>query len=516
MSEFVLDIDKVQLGAPAAERDIARGLEHYFVESEAFRRVSSGSKTIVIGNRGAGKSAIFQVMAARAKKRKSAIVIELAPEDYSYELLQQSMLAESQGSWVKHGAYAVAWKYLIYVSVMKSLAKDAERQAKSSATGQISRYVRDNHYLADQGKLSALISYLKRLEGVKVGKYEAGLKTRELEKLYRLEEIAGLFPALEKALESRKVIVLVDELDRGWDASEDAQAFVAGLFQACVSVNELSPNLTVYMSLRQELYENIPALYEDAQKFRDLIETVTWDERGLRKLICERLRYSISESHSWSRASEPRKWSDETVWSALFEETLSYRRSNSFNYIVDRTLYRPRELIQFCGQVVDGARNSATPQPIDYSSISSAERIYSEDRGKDIAAEFRFQYPGLLKIFETFRGKTFTMDRHELEEHCLGILLEPWVSGQEYPWLAAEEPETLLEALWKVGFLRAQAVGGIKGQTRSGSAYLGVYQAASLNIASIGRFQVHPMFRSWLSMREPKSARRSTAPEEGS
>ena len=70
-------------------------------------------------------------------------------------------------------------------------------------------------------------------------------------------------------------MVLVDELDRGWDSSEDARAFVSGLFQACVSMNEVRPNLRVYVSLRQELYDDIPALYEDAQKYRDLLETIS-------------------------------------------------------------------------------------------------------------------------------------------------------------------------------------------------------------------------------------------------
>ena len=52
----------------------------------------------------------------------------------------------------------------------------------------------------------------------------------------------------------------------GWDSSEDAQAFLAGLFQACLSVNSLHDNLRVYISLRQELYDDVPALYEEAQK----------------------------------------------------------------------------------------------------------------------------------------------------------------------------------------------------------------------------------------------------------
>ena len=51
---------ELNFGAPAAERDIAQGLRDYFVESEAYNRVKSGTKTIVLGNRGAGKSAILK------------------------------------------------------------------------------------------------------------------------------------------------------------------------------------------------------------------------------------------------------------------------------------------------------------------------------------------------------------------------------------------------------------------------------------------------------------------------
>ncbi|HXT89156.1 MAG TPA: hypothetical protein VN714_07850 [Trebonia sp.] len=49
-------LSMVDFGAPAAERDIERGLEEYFVESEAYNRVRSGTKRILIGGRGIGKA----------------------------------------------------------------------------------------------------------------------------------------------------------------------------------------------------------------------------------------------------------------------------------------------------------------------------------------------------------------------------------------------------------------------------------------------------------------------------
>jgi len=50
---------------------------------------------------------------------------------------------------------------------------------------------------------------------------------------------------------------------------------------------DLSPHLRVCMSLRQELYDSIPELYEDAQKYRDLLEVISWDEKSLLKLIAK-------------------------------------------------------------------------------------------------------------------------------------------------------------------------------------------------------------------------------------
>lgn len=495
-ADKVLDLSTLTLGAPAAERDINQGLADYFVESEAFRRVADGPKRIVLGNRGTGKSAIFKVLADRRRKAKLAVV-ELAPEDYSYEMLSTVLAKEAEGSWAKHGAYAVAWKFLIYVSVMRAVVGDATRVQKGPV-GRLQRYLRDRHADEQGSKLSMLVAYLKRMEGIKVGPLEASVKTRDLERMYKLDEISPLLDDLREALKSRPVVMLVDELDRGWDASEDAKAFVSGLFQACVKLNELSPHLQVYMSLRQELYDSIPALYEDAQKARDMIEVISWDEPSLLHLVANRVRYSVPEM---------RAYADEACWAAVFAETLQYRGNKSFNYVVDRTLYRPREVIEFGTRAVEVAQDRGSAGfPIDYSVISDAEMAYSEARIQDIAAEYRFQYPGLGSVFEVFRGKTYLMDRTALEEVCLELVTNEVPTDESTEaWLQGADPEYVIETLWRVGFLRARAVGGVKARRRSGSSYLGPHQVGSLNLQSITQFQVHPMFRAHLGMKEAKA-----------
>lgn len=499
-----LDLAKISLGSPAAERDWA--LKSYFVKSDAYKRVALGNSRILIGNRGVGKSAIFEFIAAESKGKPNTSVIKLSPDDYSYELLSEIMTKESDGSWKKQGAYSVAWKYLLYVLIMKSLAKNATESVGKGdgkkSLSNIRKYLRENHSEGNRGVWDALISYLKRLEGVKIARYEVTAKARELQKLYRLEELHFLMPDLREVLKHHEVIIFVDELDRGWDAGEDAQAFVAGLFQACLEINSLTPKLRLYMSLRQELYENIPALYDDAQKVRDIIETIRWDESGLRTLITQRIRHALVDSHPEGPYAQ---MGEEDIWSVVYSETLAYRNTRSFNYVVDRTLYRPREIIQFCTQILERGSQDSNTAPLDYPVVVTAESAYSEDRAKDIAAEYRFQYPGLIKIFESFRGKSYLLEDAELENICIEIVLKEEASASGIPWVKDMEASDLIEVLWRVGFLRAQAVGGIKGQQRSGSRYVGVFQVGSLDLSSITRYQVHPMFRSWLALKEPKN-----------
>lgn len=493
MQGETLDFRKIALGAPAAERD--RALAGYFVESDAFKNVVDGKKYILLGNRGSGKSAIFKVLAARAKGAKS-LIIELSPDDYSYEMLKSCLKSEKEGSWAKHGAYTVGWKYILFIQIMKAL-NDGGKGFKRGSSAKIYTYLRDHIKGEQTNPIGALISFLKRLEGIKVASYEAKLKTHELQSLYKLEEIEPLIPEILSLCKLKRTFVLIDELDKGWDSSEDAKAFISGLVQAANSINQYTPDLRVVVSLRQELYDSIPSLYEDAQKFRDVMEFVSWDETSLLKLLAARLRHALPNLKNAD---------DIEVWNAVFPETLDFRKTKSFHYLVDRTLYRPREIIQFVTDVVEHAGKEGA-HSINYERISSAEVNYSKARTQDIAAEYKFQYPGLMHVFEAFRGKNYSFARNEAEAIATEIGLDDRLNLPTGSWAYLQDPDVILHVLWKIGFIRAYAVGGVKAKRRSGSQYVGSHQIDNLDIRSVTRFQVHPMFRTFLSMKEGKGTK---------
>jgi hypothetical protein len=478
------------LGAPAAEEDNV--LLRSFVVSDAYDAFKKNLAFIAIGARGSGKSAIFRKLAVE-KEQVGCAVVEIKPDHYSYEMLGQVIRSEVSGNWAKQAAYSVSWKYVLIITALKALCMDKSKLRRDGFK-QIYGFLASRFFGHQDDPKELLISYLKRLEQVKIAGTE--VKLRELDRLYKLEELEGCLPQLSQCLDSQHVAIFVDELDRGWDNSEDAKHFVAGLFQAAIEINRIHPNLRVYISLRQELYDTIPEIYQDAQKIRNSIRYLKWNEDDLKRLAEQRLAAIFSDIHF----EPPSNW-----WNCVFEETIKYRKTKSFNYFVDRTTYRPREIILFLNECIASHRDIGTK--MDYGTISSAEYEYSKGRNDDIAAEFRFLHPGLNEVFERFRGANFSLTREELDEYMIEILVNPQKYRSAKSWLDGQDESYLLRVLWSCGFLKAYIVGAVKGNVRPGSQYVGYHQLQSTSVPldSIKNFHIHPMFRAYLGLKEKKS-----------
>jgi len=481
------DIKKVNFGKLAAEREIDNGLKQYFIETGAFVRLRDGEKSILLGNRGSGKSAIIKMLSEHFRKR-NCLVVELLPEDYSYEMLQKSSIKQEEGEWVKVSSYIAAWKYLIYVVAMKTYIKDSDTVVKSHAKG-VYQYIRKYHKGYDKlNNWGIFTNYLKRIEGIKIGPYEAGIKTKELQELYKLEEVSNLLDQLHLLTDKKPIVFLIDELDKGWDASKEAQAFIGGLFQASISLNQLSNNFKVIISLRKELYDNIPLLYEDYQKYNDMFEIIEWSRDSLFKLITKRISVSLSK---------PIILNDRELWAAVFSNNI--QGFSSFDYIIERTLNRPRELLQFCIDSKERAIEIRSDK-IDINAIVTSEVKYSNKRTKDIATEYKFQYPNLLNLFEIFRGKNCNFTRIKLEELFVRVLLGEIKLSNCESWLNNQSEEYLINILWQVGFLKIYTNCYIDGVLSEG--YFGINDVSQSNISSVTKFQIHPMFRMYLGVVE--------------
>lgn len=452
----------------------------------------AGEKLILLGNRGIGKSAIFQ-MIAHKEKVASNVVLQMSPEDYSYQMLTDIISVDGEGQvWGNTGAFAAAWKYLILIQVMKELRK-VMGGGNGKATVEERRlrsFLRDNFIDSSNSPLDMLIGYIKRMQGVQIGPYEASIKVRELTKLYKLEEIEPHLEVMKKLARRTRVSVLVDELDTGWDNSETSKSFVAGLFQACNAINRMAPgHLRVYVSLRQELYNGIPALYDDAQKYRDLFEFIKWDPESLRKLLISRIQHFVPAL---------RQASPDEAWRTVFPD------SRSFRFMIDRSQHRPRELITYATAALNFARSRGITSSIPIDALIATEVEYSRERSNDVVREFKSDHPGLDSVFACFREKSPIWPRGVLEELCLELALgaRP-VSREAFTWVDGRDPDRLLDVLWQVGFLKAEA----KRAPHESARFVASYEDPYVNLVESSRFAVHPMFHAYLGLGSPSLSR---------
>ena len=482
---MLLDIRLLNLGSDSAERDIAVGLSEYFYQNSTYHKFFNSDKTILVGNRGAGKSAIFKYMAA-VEARKGHLVIELSPEEYSYELLSQYLRSEKEGAWGKQSAYSVAWQYLLYNLIFKKIV-DEKRGLLLGSQKDIYAYVNTNLQSQSLNTIGILFAYLKRLEEIKLGSFEGFQKSRELQALYSLEEIKNLQPSLKAVLKRTRIKIFIDELDKGWDNSEDARYFLAGLFQAAQKLNLISPNLRVYISIRQELFDNIPQIYEDAQKIREDVEVIRWGKTELLELIGLRIAHCFPDLQRHNAARR---------WNAVFISHLDSQREESMDYIIDRTQLRPRELLQFCKLCIDYFDEG---KQIDESNIFAAEEVYSEQKIKDLDSEYRFKYPHLLDLFEVFRGRKSHYSKEELEYLLLSVVCGELDVDRASNWVLPMDYLELKKLLWNIGFVKAKVPKAHKSAPKG--CYLGHYEMPTINLENVHYFCIHPAFRYFLSLK---------------
>ena len=503
-----LDIKSLNLGSVSAERDIDVGLAEYFYQNDAYNRFLNGRKTILVGNRGAGKSAIFKYIGATERK-KGHLVLELSPEEYSYELLSEYLRSEKEGSWGKQSAYSVAWQHLLYALTFKKIVEN-KRGLLLGAQKNIYNYVNSSGIAQENSSIGILVDYLKRIERVKVESLQGTLRSRDLQALYDLEEIKALLPSLSNVLRNTRITILIDELDKGWDNSDDARYFIAGLFQATQKINTFNSNLRIYVSIRQELFDNIPQIYEDAQKIREDVEVIRWGQNELLELISLRIAHSFPESENLTATKR---------WKAIFVSRLSTSDIDSLDYIIDRTQLRPRELLQFCKLCVEFAHYSLVSKRIDERAIAAAEESYSEQKTRDLAAEYRFQYPYLLDVFEAFRGHSTCYSKEDLDFLLLSMVCGEVDVDRAANWVLDTDYLELKQILWKIGFLKVlvpRSAGSAKSH-RSRSAkqlsaseklssarhtFLGHYELPTVNLENIEQFKVHPACTKFLHLKD--------------
>jgi hypothetical protein len=479
-------VSKLYFGRDAAERDMADGLLGAgFLRTQAYEAALSGRKTLVIGRKGSGKSAICMQLAEGDQQASRTALI--TPDDAAGDELRRF---ELQGLTMQT-AKSLVWRYVFAIQAARYLvthSKDAHGK-KSASVAALSKFLHANgEGDVDERFYDRVISGISRLQtsisleafGVKAsldikGQSEGAIASKQLDIIER--GVAKAFTELACAKQHDPFVILVDQLEEVWSADLDSNAMVNGLLIAGqhVSGRLYGGALRCILFLRSDIYDSLD--FGEGDKFHSDEMRIDWTARELCEVALAR-----------ARASTGVALTDAQMWMELFPGQVS--GENVQDYILRRTLPRPRDVIQFLNQCRDKA-GDRRHERITEQDVVDATQQFSEWKLRDLSKEYKLSYPYLEDLYVIFQNTGYIVMRGALQAR-LDAHLE--VLRQKYAdYVQIFTAHGVLGILYSVGFLGVKRGGDV---VYSGRGHAGIQPSEN-------EFHIHPCFRPALNVTRP-------------
>ena len=404
-------LERLDLGDLAAENEI-RQLRAYFVPTGQFTRARQGHARLVVGRKGAGKTAIFYAVRDSLPRSRSYLVLDMKPEGYQFTRLREAVLDHLQPG-LQEYVLTAFWNYLLLCEIAQKVLTREESWAQRDPA-RFERFEKLRRYYHEQipddsGDLSErLLRQVSRLtERFKRAgaQPDAGTITREM--------FVRDIPALDNAVaeyiaEKEEVWLLIDNLDKGWPTRGAGKADILLIRTLLDATRKLQRQLDrrnvdfhALVFLRNDVYELLVQHTPDRDK--DTAIRLEWDDPSLFREVTRQRILATSEL----------KGKFDQVWGSLAEPFVGSQ--DSFGFIVERTLMRPRDLLKFLHRAVEFSVNRGHER-ISQEDFLSAERVFSDDMLKSISFELRDVSPAMADAVYYFIGCPIEMTLGEVHE----------------------------------------------------------------------------------------------------
>ena len=409
-------LHKIDLGDVAAENEIA-GLRSYFVQTGPAVQARRGHARLVVGRKGSGKTAIFYDVRQSVGRGNERLVLDLKPEGHQFSRLKEFVL-EGVAPGLREHTMVAFWNYIL----LCELARKALEKDRTIAHIDPDRYKRYSRLAAvyerhdpgwDADFSQRLVRQVDRIAS-KLG----GLDVKELggrltEIIYE-GDLRELSEAVREYLRSKEnVWVLVDNLDKGWPVGGTTKTdmlIVRSLLDASrklqhqLESDDIEFRCLVF--LRSDIYEHLRREVPD--KGKDTAIHLDWeDPEVFQDIVRRRVQASTGLDGTFRE-----------LWPRLCDPLVGYE--DSFAYIVERTLMRPRDLLQFLNRAVDVAINRGHDR-VHAEDITQAEKSYSEDMLLSTMFEILDTHPACEDVLYSFQGAPASMPLDEVQDRLQSV-----------------------------------------------------------------------------------------------
>lgn len=397
-------LERLHFGASSAENEIS-DLPEYYLDTDEFRRALRGEVRLIVGRKGTGKSAVFFRVRDKISSAKRNVVLDLKPDGYQLVKFKDRVLKAMDQGTQEHTITAF-WQSVLLLEVARAalqLDKDSYRLDNDlySDYKQLEDKYKEYGYESGQGdfaeRVTSLIYRIETRFEFDESSGSLSLATPEVTALIYDNDITKLSDALIVYLQKKDAVwILFDNIDKGWtptgiDASDiltlRALLDATRKLQRTFSHNAIDAKVLIF--IRNDVYELLISQTADRGKEQKVL--VDWrDADALKQMVHLRIIASLPEL-----ADE----AFDELWARLSARHVN--GEDSYQYIVDRCLMRPRYLIELLKYARGGALTLGH-EKITEDDILKAEAVFSTDLVQDTNLELRDvfpQYEGLLYAF---------------------------------------------------------------------------------------------------------------------
>lgn len=423
------------LGDARAEQDYVK-LKSTFYESPDYRTlIESEVKSIVVGRRGVGKSALFLRLKDYYLGADKVEVITFAPDDY--EILAFRPISKRFGDKFNlvRAATRQAFRYAILLevgAVLSTRFKFSQCADAPIITRHLSSWKSQDRVLS---KLKRLIE--KSIEGVVDPEDAIGALVGRL-------GVSELEAAVDSVLATlkRQVVVLVDRLDEGYEPDSPGVAIVDGFLNGAVDLKDHVPSIRCIIFLRDNIYRAVERKDDDfSRNLEQAVLRLHWDERNLLNFVVLRIREALG-----SKAEKSIR-----VWDSVTRGSL--QGEAGFHQCLRLTLFRPRDLLLLLNESFRQS-SSRDLQTIDQDDINSSALSISQHRLQDVEKEYAAHIPGLGRLVQSFAHGSPSMTVAVAAEIIAKVLRDrPEDPAEAQQYELFNDPVDAIRAFYSIGFL---------------------------------------------------------------
>lgn len=407
-------------------------------------------KSIVLGRTGSGKSALLYKLESSVSKFK-----RLDPHDISIKFLEHSDIINFfEALDIKLDLfYRMLWRHILILELIK-LRYDFSLNTSSSSSifrnfldwfknnneKKAYEYFQqwgDKFWLETDEQLRQITTKLendtKASLGINSGVIQAGLEglakyseeqitdiKRKANQVIDGAQIANLNQILDSLNASafndqqKKFYLVIDQLDEDWANTTTRCKFIRALIEEIKSFRKIT-NIKIVIALRKDLLQLVFDRTRDSgfqeEKYESYILDIIWQPTDLRSLVENRINQVFKHQYT----------NNDIYFDDLFPSPRKKGGQLAFDFLLERTLRRPRDILQF----VNICFQTSSDNKISWRAMLAAEAIYSGKRLNSLSEEWSQIYPSLLIITEILRGKKANISRSDLNKDELQeIILE--------------------------------------------------------------------------------------------